>query len=278
MRAGALVVGGLVAAFALAAPAGAATRPAGIYHDLASSTNWSGYATSSATFSDVKGTWVEPAVTCAEGQSGYAAFWVGLGGFDGSTGGLEQIGTESDCTAGHPVYAAWFEFLPAPSTPITMTVSPGDTITAEVSVDGSLVTLTLTNVTTGESFTTQDTPRELDVSSAEWIAEAPSQCNKTGCISLPLANFATAEFSGSSTTANGHTGTISDAAWTATGIQLSGTFGSATPSGLSTDGASFSVAWQGPPAAEVQKPMTQKAKAKPKAKKHRPKPKTKPKT
>jgi Peptidase A4 family len=275
MRAGALVVGGLLAAFAFAAPAGAATPPAGIYHDLASSTNWSGYATSGTTFTDVKGTWVAPAVTCSTGQSGYAAFWVGLGGFEGSTGGLEQIGTESDCEAGHPVYAAWFEFLPAPSTPITMTVSAGDTIAAEVAADGSLVTLTLTDVTTGATFATQDTPRELDVSSAEWIAEAPSQCDRTGCVSLPLANFATAEFSGSSTTANGHTGTISDAAWTATGIQLDGTFGSAVPSALSTDGTSFSVAWQGPPVAEVQKPAAAKAKAKPKAKKHKPKPKKK---
>jgi hypothetical protein len=272
MRAGALVVGA-VAALLFAAPAGAAR----LYHDLSVSTNWSGYAAAGSGFTDVKGTWVQPAVTCPAGTATYSAFWVGLGGFSGGGGGgLEQIGTESDCQFGRAVYDAWFELLPAPSVPITtFAVSAGDTISADVSANGPVVTLTLTNVTTGATFTTQASPDQLDVSSAEWIAEAPSQCSRTGCVSLPLANFATAQFSGSSTTANGHTGTISDAAWAATGIQLNGTFGSAVPSDLSSDGTSFSVAWFGPPPAEVQKPATVKAKAKPKARKHKPKPKKK---
>lgn len=273
MRAGALVAGALAATLAFAAPAGAASRPGGIYHDLSASTNWSGYATAGTTFTDVKGTWVQPAVSCPPGTATYSAFWVGLGGFSGGGGGLEQIGTDSDCQFGRAVYAAWFEFLPAASTPVTMTISPGDTISAEVSLDGSIVTLTLTDVTTGATFTTQNEPSLLDVSSADWIAEAPSQCGHTGCVTLPLANFATAQFSGSSTTSNGHTGTISDGAWASTGIQLNGDFGSAVPSDLSTDGSSFTVAWFGPaPAAVVQKPTT----AKPKAKKHKkPKPKKK---
>jgi Peptidase A4 family len=267
MRAGALVVGA-VAALLFAAPAGAAP----LYHDLSASTNWSGYATAGATFTDAKGTWVQPAVTCPAGTATYSAFWVGLGGFSGGGGGLEQIGTESDCQFGRAVYAAWYEFLPAASTPVHMAIAAGDTITAEVSLDAAVVTLTLTDVTTGETFTTQDSPDLLDVSSAEWIAEAPSQCGRTGCVSLPLANFGTAQFSGSSTTSNGHTGTISDGAWTATGIQLNGTFSSATPSDLSADGTSFSVAWAGPPPpAPVVKPAPaakkHKAKAKPKKKK-----------
>jgi len=244
MRAGAFVAAGLLAALAFAASAGAA-RPAGIFHSLSTSTNWSGYATSGTSFTDVKGTWVQPAVTCSAGVPGYSAFWVGLGGFAGGTGGLEQIGTESDCQSGFPVYAAWYELLPAASAPISMTVSPGDTISAEVTVNGPVAVLSLTDVTTGATFTTQASPSAIDVSSAEWIAEAPSQCGRTGCVPLPLANFGTAQFSGSSTTSNGHVGTISDAAWSANGIQLSGTFGSAVPSPLSTDGSSFTVAFEG---------------------------------
>jgi Peptidase A4 family len=265
MRAGALVVG-ITAAFLFAAPAGAAP----FYHDVSASTNWSGYAAQGTTFTNVQGTWVQPAVTCPAGASTYSAFWVGLGGFTGG-GGLEQIGTESNCLLGRPEYTAWYEFLPAPSTPIGMTISAGDTVSAQVSLDGDVVTMTLTDVTTGETFSTQDTPDLLDVSSAEWIAEAPSLCGRTGCVALPLANFGTAQFSGSSTTSGGHTGTISDAAWSATGIQLNGRFISATPSDLSEDGTSFAVNWVGPPPpppAETP-PQANKhiAKAKPKKKK-----------
>ena len=53
-----------------------------------------------------------------------------------------------------------------------------------------------------------------DTSSAEWIAEAPSQCDSTSsCTPLPLADFGTVQFTGASATANGHTGSIDDSNW-----------------------------------------------------------------
>ena len=233
----------VVTALALAATANAAAPR--LYHAAASSTNWAGYAVSGTSFTDVKGTWVQPAASCPARSTGYAAFWVGIGGYSGGNGGLEQIGTESDCSSGRPTYGAWYELLPAASISIPLAVGPGDTVSAEVSVNGSLVTLTMTDSTTGGTFTTQQTPSVLDTTSAEWIAEAPSQCSSSGrCTPLPLANFGTVQFSGSSTTAAGHVGTISDATWSATAIQLGGGAGSALPAGLSSDGASFSVAWQ----------------------------------
>lgn len=238
------------------------------------STNWAGYAVSGGTFTDVKGTWVEPAVTCPMFSSSYSAFWVGLGGFLGGddNGGLEQIGTDSDCHFGNPTYTAWYELLPDVSTPIPVTISAGDTITAEVSTDLTSATLTLTDVTTGETFTTQQTPSVLDATSAEWIAEAPSECLGTEhCTPLPLANFGTVSFSGSSTTSNGHVGTISDATWTSTSIQLGGRAGMAVPAALTPDGSGFSVAYvaqmhQQPVVKATPKP---KPKAKPKPKKHK---------
>jgi len=254
MRAGALVVGAIAAVLAFTASAGAARPAPALFHDSSTSTNWSGYAASGTPFTDVKGTWVQPAVLCDAFDSTYSAFWVGLGGYAGNDSGLEQIGTESDCQNGRAVYAAWYELLPAASLPITMRVSAGDTMSAEVSVSSGLVTLTITDVTTAATFSTQATPDQLDISSAEWIAEAPSQCGRTSCKTLPLADFGTAAFSSSSATSNGHAGTISDNAWTSTGIQLRGFFGSAVPSALLTDGASFSVAWQGANAAPVAQP------------------------
>ncbi|MGH2998278.1 MAG: G1 family glutamic endopeptidase, partial [Gaiellaceae bacterium] len=185
-----------------------------LVHAAAASSNWAGYAVTGSTFTDVKGAWVQPAATCPATGSSYAAFWVGLGGATGN-GGLEQTGTEADCQNGRASYSAWYELLPDGSVQVPLAVTPGDTISAEVAADttAGTATLTLTDVTTGQTFTTQQTPSVLDTSSAEWIAEAPSQCFGSRCLQLPLANFGAVQFSGSSTTANGHVGTISDASW-----------------------------------------------------------------
>lgn len=218
------------------------------------SSNWSGYAVSAAgqSFTDVKGTWVEPALNCASAAPGFSSFWVGLGGFASGSTALEQVGTEADCARGVPTHSVWYELVPAPQVQTSLQVSPGDTITAEVSVAGTQVTLSITDTTTGGTFSTTQTVATPDTSSAEWIAEAPSQClggSLTRCRPLPLAPFGTVSFSAASTTANGHTGVISDTAWTASDIALHGLFGgsSAAPSTLGTDGASFTVTTQATP-------------------------------
>jgi hypothetical protein len=94
-----------------------------------------------------------------------------------------------------------------------------------------------------------------DLSSAEWIAEAPSACGNGRCFQLPLANFGRIAFSHASATANEHSGVITDPAWLATPIQLVAENGSsfagfagrtngAIPSDVSTDGASFTIDYQ----------------------------------
>ena len=55
------------------------------------STNWSGYADTSTTFSTATGNWTEPSVTCSSSQEQLAAFWVGIDGF--TSGSVEQDGT-----------------------------------------------------------------------------------------------------------------------------------------------------------------------------------------
>jgi hypothetical protein len=94
---------------------------------------------------------------------------------------------------------------------------------------------------------------EPDITSAEWIAEAPSACDSSGrCFQLPLANFGRVSFSRASVTANAHTGVITDPAWAATSIQLVPDDGApfsivgrsangAVPSDVSTDGTSFTI-------------------------------------
>ncbi len=238
------------------------------------SQNWAGYVVggsdSSTQFSNVSGSWVQPTSKCSSGQD-YAAFWVGIGGSggsssssfgqsslgDGSSTSLEQIGTQGDCTGNGTQYYAWYELVPAAPVQLNLSIHPGDHITASVSVNGSNTSFSLTDKTTGQSFSKTIQSPNPDTSSAEWIAEAPSQCDGSGsCTPLPLSDFGTVDFSNSTATANGHTGTISDPSWTAQPIALGAggatevSYGSgqnsagATPSSLSSDGSSFSVAWQ----------------------------------
>jgi Peptidase A4 family len=253
-----------------AGSAGAATSAA----NEEVSQNWAGYvaggSNSSTQFSNVSGSWVQPTSKCTSGQD-YAAFWVGIGGSenspsssfgqsglgDGQSTSLEQIGTQGDCTGNGTQYYAWYELVPAAPVQLNLAIHPGDHITASVSVSGNNTSFKLTDSTTGQSFSKTVSSPNPDTSSAEWIAEAPSQCDSSGsCTPLPLSDFGTVDFTNASATANGHTGTISDSSWTAQPIALSSggaydiSYGGgqntagATPSSLSSDGSSFSVAWE----------------------------------
>jgi len=264
----------LAAAAVHAAAGGAAVSPT-----PASSSNWAGYVLSTApadpttgvapqplAFTNVTGTWVEPKARCTRTPGGgssraSAAFWVGLGGSSETSTGLEQIGTSIDCTGGAAAtHSAWYELIPAPAVPIKMKIAAGDTITTAVVANGTTITLQITNRTRHTRFTKVVTLANPDVSSAEWIAEAPSLCATSGrCRVVPLANFGAVRFTSAAATANAHPGVITDDTWTALPVQLQagdgrpvgGFFGdtgapsgNAVPSGISADGRAFSVAWQ----------------------------------
>jgi hypothetical protein len=232
--------------------------PAASAATVSSSNNWSGYVVSGKNFSDVSGSWVQPTANCSAGD-GEAAFWVGLGGVSDQSSSLEQIGTQAVCSGGQASYYAWYEIVPAGQVKLSMAVHPGDKLSAKVSASGSTFTLTLNDQTTGQQATKSVDVPNADTSSAEWIAEAPSVCDSSGnCQTLSLADFGSVGFSGASATAGGHTGGISDPAWSASAVQLSGgagfvsdgsanaqpAAGGAQPSAVSSDGSSFSVAWQ----------------------------------
>src|SRR5439155_1740297 len=65
------------------------------------------------------------------------------------------------------------ELFPAPLNVIPLKVSPGDTVSAEVSASGTAFTLTITVGT--QQFSTTQTSADAAKSSAEWIAEGPSR-------------------------------------------------------------------------------------------------------
>lgn len=216
------------------------------------SINWSGYAVtgSAGSVNDVKASWVVPAIqgTCPSTNE-YASFWVGIDGYSSST--VEQTGTDSDCQNGSPRYYAWYEFYPKPSFIInSITIHPSDKIFAEVKYSGGRFTVTITDLTTGQTFSNSAKVNNAQRSSAEWIAEAPY----SGGI-LPLADFGTVYFGYDSTgaastcyaTIGGVTGPIGSFGSSVQKItmvsQSSTTTLKAQPSALSSDGTSFTITW-----------------------------------
>ncbi len=232
----------------------------------AASGNWAGYVVNDSTgkdFKSVSASWTQPTANCTSAGQ-YAAFWVGLGG-TGQTEKLEQAGTEAECgNDGSPSYFAWYELVPSAPVTLGLSVRPGDHIYTRVVADGSHVTISLSNQTTGQSTTKNLTMSDPDTSSAEWIAEAPSQCEQgvSNCQELPLADFGTVKFNNAyATDTAGHTGSVSDSQWSPVAVTLDGGDGSqgfgdsefvsasgsagASPSNLSSTGSSFSVSYAG---------------------------------
>lgn len=146
-----------------------------------SSSNWSGYAiTSGAPYNAITGTWTVPAAGSTKTAT-YSSNWIGIDGFNNSN--LIQTGTESDNSHGRATYAAWWEILPASETRISsITVHPGDVMTASiVKGSGTSWTITLTDTTTGGSFSTVQNYTGPQTS-AEWIEEAPQVGGKVATL------------------------------------------------------------------------------------------------
>jgi Peptidase A4 family len=245
---------------ALVAATAAVCAPAA-FADTTDSSNWAGYAVHrpGVSFRAVSGTWRQPNVSCTPGTPTYSAFWIGLGGYGLNAPALEQAGTEVDCGAdGKPISSAWYELVPAPSILIKLTVHPGDLVRAGVTTAGRRISIRLDDVTSHRGFHKTFSAQTIDVSSAEWIVEAPSECvSANSCQTLPLADFASTRFGSASVrSSTGHAGSISDSAWRWTRITLTppgrrfSTYqapgsanATAMPSSLLSEGSSFEVSY-----------------------------------
>lgn len=250
IRKGWLIAGVIVGVLGPAAMAQANTN---------TSINWSGYAVHrhGVRFRKVSGQWRVPAGSCATGFQGFSAFWLGLGGYSLSSQSLEQVGTEFDCTVlGRPEFSVWYEIVPAPSHTVRMTVGSGDLVRAHVVARGSHVIVSLTDRTRGERFRKRITDHHMDLNSAEWIAEAPSEClGISRCSVLPLANFGSVSFTHAyAQTTRRKSGGVSSHHWNRTRILLANTNGRryvsgggvsshATPGHLSRRGRSFTITY-----------------------------------
>lgn len=138
-------------------------------------------------------------MACAAGENSWSSPWVGIDGDTSST--VEQIGTDSDCQNGTPVYYAWYEMYPKGLVTLSLAVHPGDSFTGEVTAGANgAFTLKLTDSNTPASFQTTQALKRAQRTSVEWIMEGPS--------SGLLSDFASVPFSAAAATINNQTGSL----------------------------------------------------------------------
>jgi Peptidase A4 family len=204
------------------------------------STNWSGYADTGSSFSNVSASWTEPSATCSSRATQLAAFWVGIDGY--SSDSVEQDGTLIECYGGTAYQYTWWEMYPANDIQVVgETLAAGDAITSTVTRSGTSYTLTVTDAThAADSFTETETCSSCANTSAEWIAEAPSSSTSV----YPLADFKSWTASNASVTEGSTSGVISS--FTDDEITMIDSAGrtKALPGSLNSGGNSFSVTWE----------------------------------
>jgi hypothetical protein len=168
---------------------------------------WAGYLVPGGPFGFMSGSWSVPFV--APDTIGESSAWIGIGTED-----LIQTGTESDYNSGFfgfnegTSYYAWFELVPQTqcgflfittqcADQIGEKVFPGDQMFASITsvgppLPGSVAPwrLVLQDLAPDNSwtFTTTQSFQAGNLSTAEWILEAPSSCF-TSCDVQPLADF-----------------------------------------------------------------------------------------
>jgi len=208
------------------------------------STGFAGYVVTGSAFTSVKGSWVVPKYHCDKTPNSGSGFAVGFDGYDNTY--FEVVGTASNCVGTQYQYYALYELSPTDYGFITsVPVKSGDLISGEVSYTGSKFKVTITNKTTGKTFSKSAAVPGAPRDSADWVV------TKVGGFSN-LMDFGTLS-SGDDYT------TVIDTDW-ATDSTVSGPisdFGSkqvklnmvtnvtqATTSNLTTDGSSFTVTWK----------------------------------
>ncbi|WP_188681534.1 G1 family glutamic endopeptidase [Thermogymnomonas acidicola] len=243
------------ALFSVASQAVAHPTMGGAIFSQSESLNWAGYVAVSSDYSVHNATMSLIIPDTSTSGNSYAAFWVGIDGYNDNT--VEQTGILAEPSGfghnEHTVYLVWYEFYPAAPVYASFTAQAGDYVYASVTYEGSQTFTTSISVYTpsgqlvGTLTDTATVSGALD-DSAEWIVEAPS--SSTGI--LPLANFGTAyfgyDYTGIHTTDYASiSGLFAPmGAFSPTEIVMVNSAGQAmaVPSAVSSDGTSFYVTYE----------------------------------
>jgi hypothetical protein len=137
------------------------------------STGWAGYVITSDLENPkvigINASWTVPRIGVSSSDA-FSSAWIGIGGYSDKT--LIQTGTEHDSVNGQEYYSAWYEMLPDKAVRInTMSVSPGDVITASITLinsDTDQWAIRIYDVTKDQEFYRTFTYNSSR-SSAEWV-------------------------------------------------------------------------------------------------------------
>ncbi|MGA2970294.1 MAG: InlB B-repeat-containing protein [Acidimicrobiales bacterium] len=214
------------------------------------SNNWAGYVDTGGTFSAVSAKWVVPKVTCSGTGTLLAVQWVGIDGAGSST--VEQDGTMTSCDGSTPGYSAWYEMYGDASvnngymvglSTSQYHVSPGNSMTASVSLTGDQWTLKIVDTTAGWTFSTVITSSAPAAVSAEVITENPGVCTGS-CSEGSLADFGLVTYTNISVTSSTTgTGSITSSTVMAVECNDSSNVTMMSPGILSGGGTSFTDTW-----------------------------------
>jgi hypothetical protein len=207
--------------------------------------DWAGYVVASDLVNPqpqvigVNGSWTVPKVSVSTADS-FSAAWVGIGGqFDDT---LIQAGSEHDSVKGQEAYSVWYELLPNDSVTIdTMSVSPGDVITASINLvdsDANEWAIQIYDVTNGQRFN-QNFVYNSSRLSAEWVVERPTVNNRL----RTLADFGSITFEGLYARLNAKIGTIGSFPFSQLIINNRKKVQLTTVSSLGSNGSSFTVSY-----------------------------------
>jgi hypothetical protein len=165
-------------------------------------------------FSHIQDTFTVPAVNCASTPNATAQMRAGLGGIPG--GPTERVGISETCKNGEaPAYTTWYQMVPAPAVN-EFTPKPGDTLNSSVTFAAGLYTLSMQDLTSGQSFSvSKPCVKICKNSSAQVTAGSPRG-------SVP-ANFTAVNFHVIiATDSAGVSGGLADANWNTTMLAQTG--------------------------------------------------------
>ena len=240
--------------------AAATTAPAVSNITAVGSLNWDGYAVSrrGTRFSSIRATFYVPYLNCSKSPGKtLSSDWVGLDGFVGKPDSVEQGGVAANCSAaGKPSYFAWWEMFPQPEKRTSLSVRPGDSITATISYSTAHKDFRITladNTRGGHVAITRKCP-DLKVgsrrvvcprNSAEVIAEAPATGTSHHMVIAHLSDFGAVSFAAIAIAdSSRHHAALVSSHWSTTKIiQVRSPGGVVVAQPTSTQAATFDSYW-----------------------------------
>lgn len=227
----------------------------GVTYGWASS-NWAGYAVTNGPYTSISGSWTIPTLASSHNATS-SATWLGIDGFDNAS--LIQTGVEQDYYKGAQHDTVWWTTsdngFAEQSFPTTLTVSPGDEVTASIAETGpGTWTIGFTDETTGVSSTMTGISYSGPLDSAEWVVENPGlSANGVHAHEGPFANYGKVTFDHASVGVDGgkasSPGFVASTSGSDAGLMIEHSHVVSAPSLPDSDNDGFSVAYGSTPPA-----------------------------